>query len=101
MLCVFSVKRVREKYEAELRECERSEQEAMEKQQEMKKRLIEMDGELFRLQALLTQKEQQLTDITQVHEQMLIMELLRFSVLEFFEFWSSGGLVATALDYEL
>uniref|UniRef100_A0AAR2JZF3 Centrosomal protein 131 n=1 Tax=Pygocentrus nattereri TaxID=42514 RepID=A0AAR2JZF3_PYGNA len=60
------VKRVREKYEAELRELERSERAALEKQQEMKKRQTEMEGDLLRLQTVLTQKEQEITDITQV-----------------------------------
>ncbi|XP_062858951.1 centrosomal protein of 131 kDa isoform X2 [Trichomycterus rosablanca] len=64
------VKRVREKYEAELQELEHSEQAAVEKQQEMKKRLTEMEGELFRLQAVLSQKEQQITDITQIRDKM-------------------------------
>ena len=63
---VSSVKRVREKYEAELRELERSERAALEKQQEMKKRQTEMEGELLRLQMVLTQKEQEIADITQV-----------------------------------
>ncbi|XP_046710438.1 centrosomal protein of 131 kDa isoform X3 [Silurus meridionalis] len=64
------VKRVREKYEAELRELERSELAALEKQQEMKKKLTEMEGELLRLQSLLTQKEQEITDITQIRDKM-------------------------------
>ncbi|XP_026770569.3 centrosomal protein of 131 kDa isoform X3 [Pangasianodon hypophthalmus] len=59
------VKRVREKYEAELRELERSEQAALEKYQEMKKKQTEMEGELLRLQSLLMQREQEITDITQ------------------------------------
>ncbi|KAI4887013.1 hypothetical protein NFI96_027450 [Prochilodus magdalenae] len=64
------VKRVREKYEAELRELERSERAAVEKQQEMKKRQTEMEGELLRLQTLLTQREQEVTDITQVRDKL-------------------------------
>lgn len=68
---VFSVKRVREKYEAELRELERSEQVALEKHQEMKKKQSEMEGEILRLQSLLTQREQEITDVTQVNEARL------------------------------
>lgn len=64
---MFSIKRVREKYEAELRELERSELVALEKHQEMKKKQTEMEGELMRLQSLLTQREQEITDITQVN----------------------------------
>uniref|UniRef100_A0AAR2J016 Centrosomal protein of 131 kDa n=1 Tax=Pygocentrus nattereri TaxID=42514 RepID=A0AAR2J016_PYGNA len=64
------VKRVREKYEAELRELERSERAALEKQQEMKKRQTEMEGDLLRLQTVLTQKEQEITDITQIRDKL-------------------------------
>ncbi|MCI4384487.1 hypothetical protein PGIGA_G00039290 [Pangasianodon gigas] len=64
------VKRVREKYEAELRELERSEQAAMEKYQEMKKKQTEMEGELLRLQSLLMQREQEITDITQIRDKL-------------------------------
>ncbi|KAL7869590.1 hypothetical protein AOLI_G00135780 [Acnodon oligacanthus] len=64
------VKRVREKYEAELRELERSERVALEKQQEMKKRQTEMEGELLHLQTVLTQKEQEITDITQIRDKL-------------------------------
>ncbi|XP_026770568.3 centrosomal protein of 131 kDa isoform X2 [Pangasianodon hypophthalmus] len=64
------VKRVREKYEAELRELERSEQAALEKYQEMKKKQTEMEGELLRLQSLLMQREQEITDITQIRDKL-------------------------------
>ncbi|XP_053495905.1 centrosomal protein of 131 kDa isoform X4 [Ictalurus furcatus] len=64
------VKRVREKYEAELRELERSELAALEKHQEMKKKQTEMEGELMRLQSLLTQREQEITDITQIRDKL-------------------------------
>ncbi|XP_036427893.1 centrosomal protein of 131 kDa isoform X1 [Colossoma macropomum] len=64
------VKRVREKYEAELRELERSERTALEKQQEMKKRQTETEGELLRLQTVLTQKEQEIADITQIRDKL-------------------------------
>lgn len=64
--CVCRVKRVREKYEAELRELERSEKAAVEKQQELRKQHMEVEGELIRLQAALRQKEHEAQDITQV-----------------------------------
>uniref|UniRef100_A0A671XHF3 Centrosomal protein 131 n=1 Tax=Sparus aurata TaxID=8175 RepID=A0A671XHF3_SPAAU len=63
------VKRVREKYESELRELERSERSAVEKQQELRKQQMEMEEELMRLQALLRQREQETKDITQVRSQ--------------------------------
>uniref|UniRef100_A0A8C4FCP2 Centrosomal protein 131 n=1 Tax=Dicentrarchus labrax TaxID=13489 RepID=A0A8C4FCP2_DICLA len=72
------VKRVREKYEAELRELERSERAAVEKQQELRKQQMEMEGELIRLQALLRQKEQETEDITQlVDERRSLAEVIR------------------------
>lgn len=64
------VKRVRDKYEAELREAEQSERAAVEKQQEVKKRLVEVEGEMLRLQTLLTQRDQEITDITQVRDRL-------------------------------
>ena len=66
------MKRVREKYEAELRELERSERMAVEKQQELRKQQMETDGELMRLQAVLRQKEQEIQDITQVQREKSI-----------------------------
>lgn len=60
------VKRVREKYEAELKELERSERAAVEKQQELRKQQMETEGELIRLQGVLRQKEQEIEDVTQV-----------------------------------
>lgn len=68
---VLRVKRVREKYEAELRELERSERAAVEKQQELRKQQMETEGELIRLQAMLRQKEQETEDITQVRSKTL------------------------------
>lgn len=64
------VKRVREKYEAELRELERSERAAVEKQQELRKQQMEMEGELIRLQAALRQKEQETEDVTQHRDKL-------------------------------
>ncbi|XP_028424125.1 centrosomal protein of 131 kDa isoform X2 [Perca flavescens] len=65
------VKRVREKYETELRELECSERTAVEKQQESRKQQMEMEGELIRLQALLRQKEQETEDITQTRDKLV------------------------------
>ncbi|XP_039643658.1 centrosomal protein of 131 kDa isoform X2 [Perca fluviatilis] len=65
------VKRVREKYETELRELERSERTAVEKQQESRKQQMEMEGELIRLQALIRQKEQETEDITQTRDKLV------------------------------
>ncbi|XP_034715878.1 centrosomal protein of 131 kDa isoform X4 [Etheostoma cragini] len=65
------VKRVRDKYETELRELERSERTAVEKQQELRKQQMEMEGELIRLQALLRQKEQETEDITQTRDKLV------------------------------
>lgn len=64
------VKRLREKYDAELRELERSERAAVEKQQELRKQQVETEGELIRLQAVLTQKEQEIQDITQTRDKL-------------------------------
>ncbi|XP_020506197.2 centrosomal protein of 131 kDa isoform X1 [Labrus bergylta] len=65
------VKRVREKYEAELRELERSERTAVEKQQELKRQQIDAEGELIRLQAALRQKEQAMEDITLTRDKLV------------------------------
>uniref|UniRef100_A0A8C2AR80 Centrosomal protein of 131 kDa n=1 Tax=Cyprinus carpio TaxID=7962 RepID=A0A8C2AR80_CYPCA len=60
------IKRVREKYEAELRDLERSERAALQKQQEIREKHSEMEAELLRLQSLLRQREQEISDLTQV-----------------------------------
>ncbi|XP_041818973.1 centrosomal protein of 131 kDa [Chelmon rostratus] len=65
------VKRVREKYEAELRELELSERAAVEKQQELRRQQMETEGELMRLQAVLRQKEQETEDITQTRDKLV------------------------------
>ncbi|MGH0125457.1 UNVERIFIED_CONTAM: hypothetical protein FKN15_019083 [Acipenser sinensis] len=59
------VKRVREKYETELREMERSERSLQERHSELKGRLSQAEGEAVRLQGLLRQKEQEVQDMTQ------------------------------------
>ncbi|KAK2820121.1 hypothetical protein Q5P01_023080 [Channa striata] len=64
------VKRVRDKYEAELKELECSERAAVEKQQELRKQQMEAEGELIRLQALIRQKEQENEEITQSRDKL-------------------------------
>ncbi|XP_076154173.1 centrosomal protein of 131 kDa isoform X2 [Alosa pseudoharengus] len=64
------VKRVRDKYEAELRELERSERSTQEKQQELRKRQGDMEAELLRLQALLRQREQEMQDVTESRDKL-------------------------------
>lgn len=60
---------MRDKYEVELRELERSERAALEKQQELRKQQVEMEAELIRLQVALRQKEQENEDIAQVRSE--------------------------------
>ena len=71
LLCVVRVKRLRDKYEAELRELQRSERAAVEKQQELRRQQIVTEGELISLQAMLGQKEQEMEDVTQVERKSL------------------------------
>uniref|UniRef100_A0A4X1UAN2 Centrosomal protein of 131 kDa n=1 Tax=Sus scrofa TaxID=9823 RepID=A0A4X1UAN2_PIG len=63
------VKRVRDKYEAELSELEQSERKLQERCTELKGRLGEAEGENVRLQALVRQKEE-LADMKAVNEQL-------------------------------
>ncbi|XP_068610587.1 centrosomal protein of 131 kDa [Brachionichthys hirsutus] len=65
------VKRVREKYETELKELELSERAAVEKQRELRKRQLETEAELIRLGALLRQKEQENEDIAQTRDKLV------------------------------
>uniref|UniRef100_A0ABM5FN80 Centrosomal protein of 131 kDa isoform X7 n=1 Tax=Pogona vitticeps TaxID=103695 RepID=A0ABM5FN80_9SAUR len=64
------VKRVRDKYEAELQELERSERKLQERCNELKVRLSEAEGEALRLHSLLRQKEQETEDIRKVRDQL-------------------------------
>ncbi|XP_063077996.1 centrosomal protein of 131 kDa [Engraulis encrasicolus] len=64
------VKRVREKYEAELRELERSERQATEKQQELRRRQTDAEAEIHTLNTHLRQREQELEDITQSRDKL-------------------------------
>ncbi|XP_007573377.1 centrosomal protein of 131 kDa isoform X2 [Poecilia formosa] len=64
------IRRLKEKYDAELRELERSERAAVEKQQEARRQQVEAQGELIRLQAALRQKEQEVQDVTQTRDKL-------------------------------
>ncbi|XP_077780204.1 centrosomal protein of 131 kDa isoform X12 [Podarcis muralis] len=64
------IKRLRDKYEAELQEMERSERKLQERCNEMKGRLSEAEGENFHLRGLLRQKEQETEDIRKVADQL-------------------------------
>ncbi|KAM5216884.1 centrosomal protein of 131 kDa [Hipposideros larvatus] len=64
------IKRVRDKYEAELSELEQSERKLQERCSELKGRLAEAEGESTRLQGLLRQKDQELADLRAVNEQL-------------------------------
>uniref|UniRef100_A0A671RSF3 Centrosomal protein of 131 kDa-like n=1 Tax=Sinocyclocheilus anshuiensis TaxID=1608454 RepID=A0A671RSF3_9TELE len=64
------IKRVREKYEAELRDLERSERAALQKQQELREKHSEMEAELLRLQTLLRQREQEISDLTRARDKL-------------------------------
>ncbi|NWI59048.1 CP131 protein, partial [Calyptomena viridis] len=57
------IKRIREKYEVELQELERSERKLQERCNELKGRLAELEGESVRLQGLLKHKEQEVEEI--------------------------------------
>lgn len=61
-----SVKRVRDKYEAELVELEQSERKLQERCSELKGRLAEAEGECVRLRGVLRQKDQELADLRAV-----------------------------------
>uniref|UniRef100_A0A8C6Q7L3 Centrosomal protein 131 n=1 Tax=Nothobranchius furzeri TaxID=105023 RepID=A0A8C6Q7L3_NOTFU len=65
------VRRLREKFEAELRELEHSERAAVEKYQDLRKQQMETEGELIRHQALLRQKEKEIEDITQNRDKLV------------------------------
>lgn len=71
------IKRIRDKYEVELQELERSERKLQERCNELKGRLAELEGESVRLQGLLKHKEQEVEEIQKVGgEQSLALWLL-------------------------
>ncbi|NXH05177.1 CP131 protein, partial [Loxia leucoptera] len=63
------IKRIRDKYEVELQELERSERKLQERCTELKGRLAELEGESTRLQGLLKHKEQELEEMRKVSEE--------------------------------
>ncbi|NWU36168.1 CP131 protein, partial [Hylia prasina] len=63
------IKRIRDKYEVELQELERSERKLQERCNELKGRLAELEGDSIRLQGLLKHKEQELEEIRKVSEE--------------------------------
>ncbi|NXT93712.1 CP131 protein, partial [Anhinga rufa] len=64
------IKRIRDKYEVELQELERSERKLQERCNELKRRLAELEGESIRLQGLLKHKEQEVEEIQKVRDQL-------------------------------
>nr|XP_048673300.1 centrosomal protein of 131 kDa isoform X5 [Caretta caretta] len=64
------IKRVRDKYEVELQELERSERKLQERCNELKGRLAELEGENMHLQGLVKHKEQEVEDIRKVKDQL-------------------------------
>ncbi|NWV43210.1 CP131 protein, partial [Grantiella picta] len=63
------IKRIRDKYEVELQELERSERKLQDRCNELKGRLAELEGESVRLQGLLKHKEQEVEEIRKVGEE--------------------------------
>ncbi|XP_064600746.1 centrosomal protein of 131 kDa-like isoform X2 [Liolophura sinensis] len=64
------IKRIRDKYEAEMAELERSERMALEKFNEMKARLTEVEGENQRLNVICKQKDQEIADVKKFSEKL-------------------------------
>ncbi|NXM78149.1 CP131 protein, partial [Serilophus lunatus] len=64
------IKRIRDKYEVELQELERSERKLQERCNELKGRLAELEGESIRLQGLLKHREQEVEEIRKGWDQL-------------------------------
>uniref|UniRef100_A0A2H6NCQ4 Uncharacterized protein n=1 Tax=Micrurus carvalhoi TaxID=3147026 RepID=A0A2H6NCQ4_9SAUR len=64
------IKRMRDKYELDLRELDLSERKFQERCNELKGRLLETESEVVRLQGLLRQKEHEVEDIRKVKDQL-------------------------------
>ncbi|KAL9956558.1 hypothetical protein ACROYT_G038050 [Oculina patagonica] len=64
------IKRVRDKYESELKELEESERNMQEKYNNMKARLSEVDGENARLKSMLKQKDDEVEGIDKVAKRL-------------------------------
>ncbi|KAE8576016.1 hypothetical protein XENTR_v10004018 [Xenopus tropicalis] len=68
--CENRIKRIRDKYESELQELERSERKLQERCNQLKEQVTELEGEQIRLQGLLRQKEQEIEDIRKVTDRL-------------------------------
>ncbi|KAM5134857.1 centrosomal protein of 131 kDa [Mantella aurantiaca] len=64
------IKRVREKYESELKELEQSERKLQDRCNQLKERVTELEGEQIRLQGLLKQREQEVEDIRKITDRL-------------------------------
>ncbi|XP_044529367.1 centrosomal protein of 131 kDa [Gracilinanus agilis] len=65
------IKRIRDKYEAELADLEQSERKLQERCMELKGRLGEAEGENLRLQGLVKQKEKEVEDVKMVKDKLM------------------------------
>ncbi|XP_038633015.1 centrosomal protein of 131 kDa isoform X3 [Scyliorhinus canicula] len=65
-----TIKHVRHKYEAELRELERSERNLQERCNELKGRLMDAEGETIRFKGLFRYKEQEIEDIRKINDRL-------------------------------
>nr|CAH8871310.1 unnamed protein product [Trichobilharzia regenti] len=66
----LKIKRVREKFQTEIEELERSEKQAMEKYCQMKTQFLDKEHEADRLRSQLTQKDQELTEVRVLYEKL-------------------------------
>ncbi|XP_064006787.1 centrosomal protein of 131 kDa isoform X7 [Pogoniulus pusillus] len=64
------IKRIRDKYEVELQELERSERKLQERCNELKRRLAELEGEGVHLRGLLKHKEQEVEETQKARDQL-------------------------------
>ncbi|XP_066443764.1 centrosomal protein of 131 kDa isoform X3 [Eleutherodactylus coqui] len=64
------IKRVREKYESELQDLERSEKKSHERSNQLKERVAELEGEQIRLQGLLKQRELEVEDLRKITDRL-------------------------------
>ncbi|KAM3923912.1 centrosomal protein of 131 kDa isoform 2-T2 [Leptodactylus fuscus] len=64
------IKRVREKYDCELQEMERSEKKSHDRCNQLKERVSELEGEQIRLQGLLRQREQEVEDLRKITDRL-------------------------------
>ncbi|XP_041473084.1 centrosomal protein of 131 kDa-like isoform X2 [Lytechinus variegatus] len=64
------IKRIRDKYEGELREVETSERKTQERLNEVKAHLAEVEGENLRIEALFKQKDHEVNEVNKVCERL-------------------------------